>query len=220
MDMLLTDPPYNVALGMHDDPESAQQRHRRTDGLVVENDEWENDEDFIQFLRSAFFSALSVMKPGAVFYIWYAYGQAQNFLSACKAAEIQIRQTLIWNKNSFALGRQDYQWKHEPCLYGWKGGAAHTWRGDRTQSTVLDFPRPVRSAEHPTMKPIELFDYLMQNSTAPGDIVLDIFAGSGTTMIAAEQNGRTAYCMEIDPKCCDVIVDRWEKLTGKKAVKL
>lgn len=160
------------------------------------------------------------MRAGAGFYIWYASNQAQNFLGACKAAGIQIRQNLIWNKNSFTLGRQDYQWKHEPCLYGWKDGAAHTWKNDRKQSTVLDFHRPVRSPEHPTMKPIELFDYLIRNSTEPGNIVLDIFAGSGTTMIAAEQNGRTAYCMELDPKYCDVIIDRWEKLTGSKALKL
>ena len=120
----------------------------------------------------------------------------------------------------FTLGRQDYQWSHEPCLYGWADGAGHSWYSDRRQQTVLNFDRPTKSAEHPTMKPVPLFEYLIQNSTKSGDAVLDTFGGSGTTIIACEQQGRSAYCMELDPKYCDVIVERWENLTGKKAVKL
>lgn len=118
------------------------------------------------------------------------------------------------------LGRQDYQWKHEPCLYGWKDGAAHNWYSNRSQTTVLEFDRPQRSEDHPTMKPVELFAYQIQNSTKKGDVVLDLFGGSGTTIIACEQTGRIGYCMELDPKYCDVIIKRYENLTGNKAVKI
>lgn len=110
--------------------------------------------------------------------------------------------------------------QHEPALYGWKGGAAHHWYKNRKQTTVLQFDRPTASREHPTMKPVLLFNYEMLCNSKEGDIVLDLFAGSGTTIIAAEQNGRTAYCMEYDPKYVDVIIDRWEKLTGEKAALL
>jgi DNA modification methylase len=116
-----------------------------------------------------------------------------------------------------ALGRQDYQWKHEPCLYGWADGAAHSWLSDRTQTTVLEFDKPAKSAEHPTMKPVELFAYLITNSCKPGGTILDTFAGSGTTMVAAEQTGRTAALVELDPRYCDVIVQRYEMFTGSKA---
>ena len=132
-------------------------------------------------------------------------------------AGLTVRQCLIWVKNSMVMGRQDYQWKYEPCLYGWKEGAGHLWASDRKQTTVLEFDRPTRSKEHPTMKPIPLFDYQMKNNTKGGDIVLDLFGGSGTSVIAAEQNGRTCYMMEFDPRYVDVIIDRWEKLTGEKA---
>lgn len=116
------------------------------------------------------------------------------------------------------MGRQDYHWKHEPCLYGWKAGAGHLWASDRKQTTILSFDRPSRSAEHPTMKPVALFDYQIQNNTKKEDVVLDTFAGSGTTVVACEQNGRNAYCMELDPKYIDVIINRWENLTGETAV--
>ena len=115
------------------------------------------------------------------------------------------------------MGRQDYHWKHEPCLYGWKDGAAHYWGSDRTQTTVLDFNKPSRNGEHPTMKPVELFEYQIKNSSKPSDVVLDLFGGSGTTAIACEKTGRKARLMELDPKYCDVIVKRWEDFTGKKA---
>ena len=118
------------------------------------------------------------------------------------------------------LGRQDYQWKHEPCLYGWKDGASHNWYSDRCQTTILEFDKPERNGEHPTMKPVELFAYQIQNSTKKNDIVLDLFGGSGTTIIACEQTGRIGYSMELDPKYCDVIIKRYENLTGKKAVKI
>lgn len=157
-------------------------------------------------------------------------------MGACRDVGLQVRQVLIWCKKNATIGRQDFQWQHEPCLegfiadtteedtetptaclYGWKSGASHSWYKKRKEKTLLYFDKPLVSKEHPTMKPVLLFDYEMQCNTQPGEAVLDLFGGSGTTVIAAEQNGRDAYIMELDPKYCDVIVDRWEKLTGKKA---
>jgi site-specific DNA-methyltransferase (adenine-specific) len=158
------------------------------------------------------------MRPGAVFYIWHAGLVGLTFHGAAVDIGWQVRQYLIWNKNILVLGRQDYHWKHEPCIYGWKDGAAHYWGGDRSQTTVLDFNKPSRNGEHPTMKPVELFEYQIQNSSQRGDKVLDLFGGSGTTLIACEQTHRQAFLMELDPKYCDVIVKRWETMTGKKAV--
>lgn len=204
-DMLLTDPPYNV-----------DYTGKTEEALKIENDKMDN-ESFIQFLQRAFLSADNVMKPGAVFYIWHAGLEGYNFMCACKKVGWIIRQLLIWNKNSMVIGRQDYQWKHEPCFYGWKDGAGHLWASDRKQTTVLNFDKPAKSRLHPTMKPIPLFDYQIKNNTKGGDIVLDLFAGSGTTIMACEQNGRKAYCMEYDPKYVDVIIKRWEEFTGRKA---
>ena len=116
------------------------------------------------------------------------------------------------------LGRQDYQWKHEPCLYGWKDGASHNWYSDRSQTTVMDFAKPNRNGEHPTMKPLELIGYQIKNSSKENDIVTDLFGGSGSTLIACEQLKRSCYTMELDPKYCDVIIKRWEQLTGNKAI--
>ena len=208
IDMLLTDPPYGV-----------DYTGKTKDALKIENDN-RGDDEFIEFLTKAFEAADNVMKPGAVFYVWHAILKTYAFESACHNVGWEVRQVLIWVKNSMVLGRQDYQWKHEPCIYGWKEGASHLWASDRKQTTVLEFARPTRNAEHPTMKPVLLFDYQIKNNTKGGDVVLDLFAGSGTTMIAAEQNGRTAYLMEKDPRYVDVIIDRWEKFTGEKAVLL
>lgn len=208
VDLLITDPPYNVAY-----------EGKTKDALTIANDEM-SDDNFREFLRSAFFCADSVMKEGAVFYIWHADSEGYNFRGACHDIGWKVRQCLIWNKNSMVLGRQDYHWKHEPCLYGWKEGAGHLWASDRKQVTVLDFDRPQRNGEHPTMKPIPLFDYQIQNNTKKEDVVLDLFGGSGTTIMACEQNGRNAYVMELDPKYVDVIIDRWEQYTGEKAVLL
>ena len=205
VDLFLTDPPYNV-------------NYEGTAGKI-QNDSMKDDA-FRQFLTDAFTNAAMVMKPGASFYIWHADSEGYNFRQACKNAWWTVRQCLIWNKNSLVLGRQDYQWKHEPCLYGWKEGAGHQWHNDRKQTTVLDFDRPKKNAEHPTMKPVPLFDYEICNSTKEGDIVLDLFGGSGTTIMACEQDGRSGYLMELDPKYVDVIVDRWEKFTGEREVLL
>lgn len=223
MDLLLTDPPYNVDYS-----------GKTKDALKIGNDNME-DSTFRRFLTDAFLNAATVMKPGTPFYIWHADTEGYNFRGACRDAMLRVRQCLIWVNNSLVMGRQDFQWKHEPCLYGeseieeeahepclygWTEGKKHYFFKNRRQTTVLNFDKPVKSAEHPTMKPIKLFDYQMQCSSKPGENVLDLFAGSGTTIMAAEQNGRHAFCMEYDPKYADVIVDRWEKFTGKKAVLL
>lgn len=215
-DLFLTDPPYNVALGNHDTPETARQRHRRTDGLIIMNDKM-SDNDFLDFLTKCFSIAKDNMKDGASFYIWHADNESLTFRQALKNSGLELRQTLIWNKNAITLGRQDYQWKHEPCLYGWKDGASHSWFSDRLQPTVLDFKKPSKSEDHPTMKPIELFAYQIKNSSKVNDIVLDTFGGSGTSIIACEQLNRICFTMELDPRYCDVIVDRWETFTNQKA---
>ncbi|EGL48935.1 DNA modification methylase [Streptococcus dysgalactiae] len=207
-DLLLTDPPYNVAY-----------EGKTKDSLTIKNDSMDND-SFRQFLVNAFSSANEVMKPGAVFYIWHADSEGYNFRGACFDIGWTVRQCLIWNKNSMVLGRQDYHWKHEPCLYGWKDGAGHLWASDRKQTTVIDYEKPQRNGVHPTMKPVGLFDYQIKNNTKGSDIVLDLFGGSGTTLIACESNGRHARLMEYDPKYVDVIINRWEGLTGDKAIKL
>lgn len=206
VDMWLTDPPYNVAY-----------EGKTKDALTIQNDSM-GDEQFRQFLRDCYVAADAVMKPGAVFYIWHADSEGYNFRGAAQDAGWKVRQCLIWKKSTMVMGRQDYHWKHEPCLYGWKEGAGHLWAADRKQTTILEFDKPSRNGEHPTMKPVALFEYQMLNNTKGGDIVLDSFGGSGTTLIAAEKNGRVARLMELDPKYCDVIVKRWEEFTGKKAV--
>lgn len=205
VDMWLTDPPYNVAY-----------EGKTKDALTIENDSMGNDE-FRQFLRDAYVTADAVMKAGAVFYIWHADSEGYNFRGAAFDAGWKVRQCLIWKKSTMVMGRQDYHWKHEPCLYGWKEGAGHLWATDRKQTTILEFDKPSRNGEHPTMKPVGLFEYQMLNNTKGGDIILDSFGGSGTTIIAAEKNGRIGYLMELDPKYCDVIINRWQDFTGKEA---
>ena len=206
VDMWLTDPPYNVAY-----------EGGTKEKLTIQNDSMSNDA-FRQFLRDAYFAADAVMKNGAVFYIWHADSEGYNFRGAAADIGWPIRQCLIWKKSSFVMGRQDYHWMHEPCLYGWKEGASHLWASDRKQTTILEFAKPSRNGEHPTMKPVELFEYQMLNNTKGSDLVLDSFAGSGTTAIACEKHGRMARLMELDPKYCDVIIKRWQEFTGKSAV--
>lgn len=207
-DLLLTDPPYNVAY-----------EGGTKEKLTIKNDSM-GDTAFYEFLKDAFTSADSVMKEGAGFYIWHADSEGLNFRKACNYAGWKIRQCLIWAKNTIVLGRQDYQWKHEPCLYGWKEGAAHYFIDDRTQSTLLEYDKPLRNGEHPTMKPLTMISKLVHNSSRKGDIVLDIFGGSGTALIACEELERICYMCELDPVYCDVIIKRWEELTGETAVKL
>lgn len=217
-DLIWTDPPYNVALGMNESPEQAAKRNRRTDGLTVMNDKMA-DGDFRQFLVDVFTGMALSLREGGGFYIAHADSEGLNFRAAVRESGLTLKQCLIWVKSALVMGRQDYQWKHEPILYGWKEGAAHSWFSDRKQTTVLEFNKPSRNAEHPTMKPTELVAYCIGNSTKHGDLVLDLFGGSGTTMIASEQLARKSYLMELDPKYCDVILTRWEKFTGKEAVR-
>ena len=204
-DQLITDPPYNIAY------EGGSKKREQ-----IKNDEMDG-ESFRQFLRDAFTAASAVMKAGAVFYIWHADTEGYNFRGACIDAGWHVRQTLIWNKDNSAFGRQDYHWKHEPCLYGWKDGAGHLWASDRKQTTIIQCKRPSKSELHPTMKPVELMQYQIENNTKGSDTVLDIFGGSGSTLIACEKTGRDARLMELDPKYCDVIVKRWQEFTGQQA---
>lgn len=197
-DLLLTDPPYNV------DYKGGTKQE-----LKIQNDNM-SDTQFRQFLTGCFTVLKNHIKEGAAFYIWHADLEGYNFRGACRDSGLIIKQCLVWNKNNLVLGRNDYQWKHEPCLYGWKNGV-HSWYADRKQTTVLNFDRPIANKEHPTMKPVELFEYLIKNSTKAGDVILDGFGGSGTTLIACEKNKRKARLVELDPHYCDVIRRRWTK---------
>ena len=211
-----------------------------------------SDEEFYNFLSSAFKNIYNCLKPGGAYYIWYASKEVVNFSNALEDNNLPVRQELIWNKNSLVMGRQDYQWKHEPCLYGWKEGAGHYFIDDRTQTTVIEDKKPdirklkkeemiklleeiysdkisttiinenkpATSELHPTMKPVKLIARQVKNSSRPGEIILDLFGGSGTTLITCEQLGRKCYMMEYDSHYADVIINRWETFTGEKAVKL
>lgn len=206
-DLVVTDPPYNV-----------DYTGKTKDALKIENDK-KTDVDFYQFLYDFYTALGAYTKSGGAWYVWHADSEGYNFRKAMVESGIQIRQCLIWVKNTMVMGRQDYQWQHEPCLYGWKDGAAHGWYSDRKQTTVLNFDRPQRSAEHPTMKPIPLFAYQIGNSSKQGDIVADGFGGSGTTMVACHQMQRKAYLVEFDPKYCQVIIDRMRKLDPNIEIK-
>lgn len=236
-DLLLTDPPYNINVS-------------NSQGMTIQNDNM-SDTQFYEFLKSSFNSANENLKEGGSFYIWHAECEGLNFRNASKSVGWQIRQCLIWVKNGFTMGRQDYQWKHEPCLYGWKDGAGHYFINDRTQSTVIEDKidinklkkeemrdlikelmqdntpttvlhedKPLKNTDHPTMKPIKLISRLITNSSKKKERVLDIFGGSGSTLIACEQLDRQCYLAELDPKYCDVIIKRWETLTGQEATKV
>jgi DNA modification methylase len=204
-ELVLTDPPYNV------DYEGATK-----DALKIMNDKM-SDNQFYQFLHDFYSAALAVTKPGGAVYVFHADSEGANFRSAMKDSGWLLKQCLIWVKSALVLGRQDYQWKHEPILYGWKPGAAHRWYGGFSETTTIDYEKPTRNGDHPTMKPVGLVAKLMVNSSKKDDPVLDCFGGSGTTLIAAEQTDRKAYLLELDPKYCDVIVRRWEEFTGKQA---
>ena len=235
MDLLETDPPYNVNVS-------------NAAGDTIANDNM-SESEFERFLYDAFSVAVSVMKEGAAFYIWHADSNGLVFRQQCEAVGLNIKENLIWVKSHFTLGRQDYQWRHEPCLYGWKAGAGHYFSGRRNistvtesldtleektkdeliivirkmldeDSTVMYADKPVASELHPTMKPIELIARHIKNSSKEGDAVLDLFGGSGTTLLACEQLKRRAFIMEYDPKYADVIIRRWEEVSGEKAVRI
>ena len=252
-DLIVTDPPYNVNYG--DKAEMLDtylpgKGHRNTSH--IKNDNMDNT-SFYQFMLQIYQSAYEFMRAGAAIYVFHAESTGHIFRQAFLDAGLKLAQCLIWEKNNFVLGRQDYQWRHEPCLYGWKEGAAHYFINDRTQDTVIleddiDFEamkkseliayleelrrkykdrtsviyenKPTRNDIHPTMKPIALMGKFITNSSKSGWNVLDLFGGSGSTLMAAEQLGRNAYLMELDEKFCDVIVKRWEEYTGQSAVRI
>jgi len=201
IDLYVTDPPYNV-----------DYVGKTKDALTIQNDSMD-DGEFLAFLADAFRRADEHMKTGASFYIFHADSEGYNFRSAVKEVNWLMKQCLIWVKQTMVMGRQDYQWKHEPILYGWKSGSSHSWYSDRKQTTILEFDRPNRSSDHPTTKPIEILAYLINNSSKAGDIIYDSFSGSGSTLIACEQTDRICYGMEIDPKYVDVIRKRYWKFT-------
>lgn len=206
-DLVLTDPPYNV-----------DYKGKTKKALKIQNDK-QNDGAFYQFLYDFYTSLGTYTKAGGAWYVWHADSEGANFRKAMADSGIMVKQCLIWVKSSMVMGRQDYHWKHEPCLYGWKEGAAHGWYSDRKQTTVLEFERPNRNADHPTMKPVPLFAYQIGNSSKQGDIVAGGFGGSGTTMVACHQMGRKAYIVEFDPKYCQVIIDRMLQLDPSIDVK-
>ena len=236
-DLLFTDPPYNVNVS-------------NSDGMTIKNDNMDN-ESFKNFLHKAFKCANNSLKPGGAFYVWYADSEDINFRTACVDNDLLIKQCIIWVKNGINLGRQDYKWKHEPCLYGWKEGAGHYFieeynhptviedeidinklkkeemkklleeiLAEQVPTTVVHENKPVKNDLHPTMKPLRMCAGMIRNSSRQNEIVLDLFGGSGSTLITCEQLHRTCYMMEYDPKYVDVIIERWENFTGQTAIKI
>ena len=237
-DMVITDPPYNV-----------NYVGKTKDSLKIINDSMSNDEFYI-FLYDFYTALGSYTKLGGAWYVWHADSEGHVFRQAFKDSGLLLKQCLIWVKNALVMGRQDYHWKHEPCLYGWKEGAAHYFTNDRTKttvieddinlnkltkeemkkmlneilsdktkSTILHINKPHRNAEHPTMKPILLFAPLIENSSKVGEVIVDGFLGSGTTMVASHQLKRKCYGLELDPKYCQVIIDRMRKLDSSLIIK-
>lgn len=251
-DLIITDPPYNVNYGDKADMLDTYLQKGHRNNSRIKNDNMDN-ESFYSFMLQIYQSAYEFMREGAAIYVFHAESTGHIFRQAFLDAGLKLAQCLIWEKNAFVLCRQDYQWRHEPCLYGWKEGAAHYFINDRTQDTVIleddvDFEamkkadliayiedmhrkykdqtsviyenKPTRNDIHPTMKPVTLIGRLMSNSSKSGWNVLDLFGGSGSTLMAAEQLGRTAFLMELDEKFCDVIVKRWEEYTGQSAIRI
>ena len=196
VDMIFTDPPYNVD-------------YEGTAGKI-KNDKMEDD-TFYLFLLAAFQNMFEHTKPGGAIYCCHADTEGLNFRNAFKNAGYKLAECLIWVKNALVLGRQDYHWRHEPILYGWKEGAAHYFIDDRSQDTIWEYNKPRKNEEHPTMKPLELVGKAISNSSRRHESILDLFGGSGSTMIAADQLDRVAYLMELDEKFIDVIVKRYIK---------
>lgn len=233
-DCVITDPPYNVAI------EGGTDEH-----MTIKNDDMP-EEQFEEFLREAFSTLADNLKEGGAFYIWHASRTQRNFENALNLNGLEVRQQIVWVKNQFVLGRQDYQWRHEPCFYGWKAGQGHYFEFDRTQTTVIEDmddltreeaiqklkelcdqystviheDKPPVNDIHPTMKPLKLIGKLIRNSTEKGDVVLDLFGGGGSTLIACEELGRSCRMMELDPFYVDAIINRWQEYTGRKARKM
>lgn len=219
--LVITDPPYNVAVN-DESEESLKARNRRSDGLKSDGLKIANDKmdagSFDKFLVDVFNNYYISMTDGASIYVFYADSMTIPFMTSFIGAGFHFAQNCIWNKQQFVMTRKDYHYKHEPVMYGWKDGAAHSWMADRKQSSVWSFDRPFKNDLHPTMKPIALLTYPLINSSCVGSLVLDLFLGSGSTLIACEQTNRTCYGMELDEKYCDVIVQRWVNFTGGKVI--
>lgn len=204
-DLVFTDPPYNVD-------------YHGSDGQSIQNDNM-SKENFYQFCQDFYKSYFLAMREGAGIYVFHSSAEVDAFVGAFREVGFHYSGYLIWNKNALIMGRSDYQWKHEPCIYGWKPGASHNWYSDRSQTTVFDHDKGsgVDNKMHPTSKPISLVEYYVNNSSKKNDLVIDFFGGSGSTMIACEKNNRRCNTLELDPHYCDVILQRWEEYTGKKA---
>jgi DNA modification methylase len=209
VDMVFTDPPYNVNYA-----NSAKDKLRGKDRAIL-NDNL--GDGFYDFLLAALTPILAHCRGGL--YVAMSSSELDVLQAAFRAAGGKWSTFIIWAKHTFTLGRADYQRQYEPILYGWPDGAQRHWCGDRDQSDVWQIKKPQKNVLHPTMKPVELVERALRNSSRPGDVVLDPFGGSGTTLIAAEKSGRVARMMELDPKYADVIVRRWEEFTGKKAIR-
>ena len=197
--LVVTDPPYNV-------------NYEGTAGKI-KNDNLA-DEKFYQFLFDAFSNIEEVMADDASIYVFHADTEGLNFRKAFSDAGFYLSGCCIWKKPSLVLGRSPYQWQHEPCLYGWKKSGKHQWYSDRKQTTIWEFEKTKKNTDHPTMKPIPLLAYPIQNSSMSNTLVLDPFGGSGSTLIACEQTDRDCYTIELDEKYCDVIVKRYIEQTG------
>lgn len=201
--LVLTDPPYNVAF-------------ESSDGLTIKNDAMKAD-SFYEFLLAAFTNMAGVLDKGGSAYVFHADTEGLNFRKAFIDAGFKLSGCCIWVKDSLVLGRSPYQWQHEPVLYGWKQGTKHKWFADRKQTTIWNFAKPRKNSDHPTSKPLDLLAYPIRNSTQANAIILDTFAGSGSTLMAAEQTDRIAYLMELDEKYASVILRRYAEATGDAA---
>lgn len=197
--LVVTDPPYNV-------------NYEGTAGKI-KNDNLA-DEKFYQFLFDAFSNIEKVMADDASIYVFHADTEGLNFRKAFSDAGFYLSGCCIWKKPSLVLGRSPYQWQHEPCLYGWKKSGKHQWYADRKQTTIWEFEKTKKNTDHPTMKPIPLLAYPIQNSSMSNTLILDPFGGSGSTLIACEQTDRDCYTIELDEKYCDVIVKRYIEQVG------
>lgn len=199
--LLLTDPPYGVSF-------------KSSSGLTIQNDSIK-DEDFYCFLKSAFSAAVDCLEKGAAAYIFHADTEGLNFRRAFVDTGFHLAGCCIWVKDSLVLGRSDYQWQHEPVLYGFLQNGKHSWYSDRKQTTIWNFAKPKKNANHPTSKPLDLLSYPIQNSSQENEIVLDTFGGSGSTLMACELTNRICYTMELDEKYASVILRRYVEDTGR-----
>lgn len=204
--MVFTDPPYNI------DYEGGTKKRE-----TIENDNMDSG-DFFAFLKAMYDNIYGFMVPGGSIYVCHADAERVNFTAAFRDAGFHLSSVIIWAKNNATFGRQDYFWKHEPILYGWNSSGSHKWYGPNNEETVWNIDRPSKSEIHPTMKPVALVERAIKNSCKQGEIVLDVFGGSGSTLIACEKVHRHCFTMELDESYCGAIIKRWEEFSGKSAI--